>query len=120
MTILHILLFLILNFAIYTLVVKSNSFQLQIIITIILIAILKLLGNVENSTALNFIMLANFSVGIPFFSFCFTFIKNRKKQINSSVYFKIVKYFEERNYVLHITLLITFYQLFVLLTETVV
>lgn len=118
MIILYILLFLTLNFFIYKIVRKLNSAQFQIIFTFILIVILKLFGNIENETVSSLIRLSNFSVCIPFFSFCFTLMKNTKKKTNGALQLKIVYYLNKNNYVLHITIFTSFYQLFMLITKT--
>ena len=116
MTILYIFILLILNFSIY-IVTKSLKFaKYQIIFTITLVIITKLIenGNIEPTSLIGILV---FSIGIPFFSFCFTLIKNTKKKLNKNQQIKIVNYLKENDYVAHITIFLTIYQLFAILSE---
>lgn len=118
MIILYIFILLTLNFSIYNITKWLKYAKYQIIFTVLLIIIKKLIGSVEDELT-SLLGILFFSIAIPFFSFCFTLMKNTKKKLNKNLQLKIVNYLKENNYVSHITIFFTFYQLFLLLTEIV-
>ncbi len=118
MIIFYVFLLLTLNFLVYSITKGLKFAKYQIIFTFLLIIIKKLIGSIENElTSLQVIFFL--SIAIPFFSFCFTLMKNIKKKLNKNLQLKIVNYLKENNYVSHVTIFITLIQLFILLTEIV-
>lgn len=125
MIIFYVFIFLILNFIIYKIVKNLKNFNFQFIFTIILAFIVRALNEyIENTTAHSIIVLSGFSVSIPFFSFCLMSISNHRKttkkvrsKINNYLELKIDNYImENNNYALHFAIIITSYQLVMLLS----
>ena len=118
MIILYVFLLLTLNFLICSITKWLKYAKYQIIFTFLLIIIKKLIGCIENELT-SLLVIFFFSIAIPFFSFCFTLMKNIKKKRSRNLQLKITHYLKENNYVSHITIFITLIQLFILLTEIV-
>jgi hypothetical protein len=86
--------------------------------TFLLVIIKKIIESFVNEQN-SFKVILFFSVAIPFFSFCFLLMKNKEKKTSKKLQLKIVNYLNGNNYIAHITLFFTFYQLFMLIAKKI-
>jgi len=122
MLLLYSSLFLLLNFVIYKIFRQLKTDNFRIVFIIILVIIGKIVKDTKVDYHFSVTDLFLFSIGIPFFASGIKYVSQKMKQRKmqkklNTIELRAEHYLATKNYVAHITILITVYQLLTILTE---